>query len=471
MSKNWDKGEEITAEGLNDQGLKVAAQDPADMTLHVFPGVAIVDGTIVKYAGGDTGTFVAPSSDDRIDIVSIDAAGDINITQGSEDPSPTAPAYPSDETVLCEVYLRPGCTEILNEDDSSEAYISLDARPLGAGITLIDETAGAADAGKGIKTDADGLLDPSFLRAYRTIRKGSYALIDGSSTPKAVCMISGGMIALADADGGSTFQKFLGFVKEALAGFFPGWTYTNSNTGGTESLTIPAGQNLLLVVAAAEYASGSLPTGYTFNGVAMTASVQQGSDTATGRFWYLPLGTLASPLTANLVRTGGSISNQVALVYNNVDQSSPVSATQSATNGSDPSITIPGSYGTVVVACGGGNPVSVSNSGYTSRATSGSAGVKEIGEYSAAGGANTITWGNGGAATWMIALALNTVSGGTPPEVDVYYEGIIDGFSGLTPGSDYFVQNTAGAIGTSAGSNTIKCGKAISATELLIVQT
>jgi hypothetical protein len=163
MSKNWNKGEEITAEGLNDQGLKVAAQDPADMTLHVFPGVAIVDGTIVKYAGGDTGTFVAPVSDDRIDIVSIDAAGDINITQGSEDPSPVAPAYPADETVLCEVYLRPGCTEILNEDDSSEAYIYLDSRPLGAGSSLIDETTGATDAGKGVKTDADGLIDDSFM--------------------------------------------------------------------------------------------------------------------------------------------------------------------------------------------------------------------------------------------------------------------------------------------------------------------
>lgn len=165
MSKNWNKGEEITAEGLNNQGLKVVAQDTPGLTLKVNPGVAIVDGTIVKYLGGNTGTFVAPVTDDRIDIVSIDAGGVINITQGVEDPSPVAPAYLADETVLCEVYLRAGCTEILNEDDSAEAYISLDSRPLGAGISLIEETTGAADAGKGTKTDADGLLHPSFLGA------------------------------------------------------------------------------------------------------------------------------------------------------------------------------------------------------------------------------------------------------------------------------------------------------------------
>lgn len=466
MSKNWDKGEEITAEGLNDQGLKVAAQDPADMTLHVFPGVAIVDGTIVKYAGGDTGSFSAPASNPRIDIVSIDAGGTINITQGVEAGSPTAPAYPSDETVLAEIYLRVGCTEILNADDASEAYIYRDSRPLGAGITLIDETAGAADAGKGIKTDADGLLDPSFLRAYRTMRKGSAAAIDGSTTPKAVCMLSDGTITQADADGGST-QKFIGFVKEALAGFFPGFEYGLSSNSSTQSLTIPAGSNLMLIVAVGEYSSGSLPSGFTFNGVAMTASISQGSDTATGKFWYLPLGTLASPLTANLVYTGGIYDSYFAAVYDNVDQASPLQTTQVATNGTDPTVSLSG-YQTVVVACGGGNSVSVSNSGFTSRYTSGGAGLKLFGDYQA-NGSHTLVWG-AGAAIWMLALGLRTASG-TPQQCDVYYSGIIDGFSGLTPGSDYYVQNTAGAIGTSAGTTTIKCGKAVSATELLIVQT
>ena len=53
--------------------------------------------------------------------------------------------------------------------------------------------------------------------------------------------------------------------------------------------------------------------------------------------------------------------------------------------------------------------------------------------------------------------------------VDVQFTGIVEGFAGLTLGSVYYVGNTGG-ISTSAGDNSVKVGRAISATGLLIYQ-
>ncbi len=251
MSKNWDKGEEITASKLNDQGLKVVAQDTPGLTLKVNPGVAIVDGTIVKYAGGNTGTFVAPVSDDRIDIVSIDAGGTINITQGVEDASPVAPAYPADETVLCEVYLRPGCTEILNEDDSAEAYLYLDSRPLGAGISLIDETTGSSDAGKGTKTDSDGLLSDTFMFDGFGDGSDGAATLDGSTDYATWSSRSGDIYTMTrDAYLSALTINATKTLRPAGYRIYVKGTFTNNGTveynggnggGGTNDNRTPAG--------------------------------------------------------------------------------------------------------------------------------------------------------------------------------------------------------------------------------------
>ena len=67
----------------------------------------------------------------------------------------------------------------------------------------------------------------------------------------------------------------------------------------------------------------------------------------------------------------------------------------------------------------------------------------------------------------FIGFVTGTVAKGS--EADVYFVGVLDGFSGLTPGATYYVQDTIGTIGTSAGSTSIKVGKAISATELMVI--
>jgi hypothetical protein len=67
----------------------------------------------------------------------------------------------------------------------------------------------------------------------------------------------------------------------------------------------------------------------------------------------------------------------------------------------------------------------------------------------------------------MIGFTTTTASAGSP--CTIVAGGILEGFTGLTPGEDYYVQDTAGTIGTSPGSETIRVGRAISTTELIIL--
>lgn len=68
----------------------------------------------------------------------------------------------------------------------------------------------------------------------------------------------------------------------------------------------------------------------------------------------------------------------------------------------------------------------------------------------------------------MIGFTNDTVSLGA--DVSVQTRGVVSGFSGLTPGATYYLQNN-GSIGTSAGTVSKPVGVAISATQLQIVIT
>lgn len=72
-----------------------------------------------------------------------------------------------------------------------------------------------------------------------------------------------------------------------------------------------------------------------------------------------------------------------------------------------------------------------------------------------------------GASNFTGFAITNAVNGGT---VVVQTAGVVKGFSGLTPGADYYVQNSAGTIGTSIPVPEIYVGTAVSATQILIQQ-
>lgn len=61
------------------------------------------------------------------------------------------------------------------------------------------------------------------------------------------------------------------------------------------------------------------------------------------------------------------------------------------------------------------------------------------------------------------------ISNGTDGNsIDIQFSGIVTGFTGLSEGEKYYVQDTAGTIGSTVGTNEILVGIAISETELLI---
>lgn len=93
----------------------------------------------VKFAGGDSPNFTAPTSNPRIDLLVLDVSGGptgvLTRIAGTEAASPAEPALPDLKTniPICYVYTRVGQVKIVNFEDSganpTEGYIYKDIRP------------------------------------------------------------------------------------------------------------------------------------------------------------------------------------------------------------------------------------------------------------------------------------------------------------------------------------------------------
>jgi hypothetical protein len=132
------------------------------MQLYIEDGTYYIGTTRVLFTGGSTPTITAPVSHPRIDIVTADSTGTIAVTTGTESVSPTAPAYPANKVVICEIYNVVGETAMYDNENqqSGEGYIFNDVRPIVApvyvgsmsqlGPALIEQSAAeisAADSG------------------------------------------------------------------------------------------------------------------------------------------------------------------------------------------------------------------------------------------------------------------------------------------------------------------------------------
>lgn len=125
------------------------------LQLYVEPGVVYVGGTRVIYAGGSSPTVTAPSTNPRIDVLAIDNAGTLSWTTGSENASPTAPAYPAGKVALCELYNVVGETALYDNGNqhTSQGYVLNDVRP------IIGSTINLAALPNTIIPDGDGTRD------------------------------------------------------------------------------------------------------------------------------------------------------------------------------------------------------------------------------------------------------------------------------------------------------------------------
>lgn len=162
-------GGHISAAHLNMTGfnnLWVHQQTTADNTVAIDSGVFSIFGKVVKYAGGNSPTIAKPTTNPRIDLITIDQSGTVAVTAGTEAASPTVPAYPRDKYVLAEVYIRTTANPtivIKQGDDSTNSYILRDCRSQGvfglAGLELVAEGTFTA-------------LDPAQILASGKVTKG-----------------------------------------------------------------------------------------------------------------------------------------------------------------------------------------------------------------------------------------------------------------------------------------------------------
>jgi hypothetical protein len=86
-----------------------------------------------NYGGGNSPAITKPSSNSRIALLTIDAAGTLSWTYGEEAGSPTPPNTPSGQIPICWVYERTTMSGIYNYEDAgdhtSDGYIYRDVRP------------------------------------------------------------------------------------------------------------------------------------------------------------------------------------------------------------------------------------------------------------------------------------------------------------------------------------------------------
>lgn len=126
--------------------MRPRAKSPATLAINVAP--AELEGffrnvywnnTHVKFAGGDSPNFTAPSSNPRIDLLALDVSGGptgvLTRIAGTEAASPAEPALPDLKTniPLCYVYNRVTQSKVVNFEDKdanpTEGYLYRDVRP------------------------------------------------------------------------------------------------------------------------------------------------------------------------------------------------------------------------------------------------------------------------------------------------------------------------------------------------------
>lgn len=304
--------------------------------------------------------------------------------------------------------------------------------------------------------------------------------ISGASTPQAVFLNTLGKLRISDADDANRL-KFSGFVKSDITAPLSSFINGVAGSGTTISnFVAQAGNKRVAIVMIHLFTSSGTPTnptGVTYGGVAMT-QINAVSRTQHGlSIWYKVLGDNASSdsavniITSGQSGTGLNIYTGVA-VYNNTNQTTPY-LQQATGNGSAIAMSVTldptNEHSKIVYICGfqaGG--FSSYSSGQTERVNINS-GFAKIADVLNEWGASTVYTANSSSSGNYVtsAVELNTDTT-TLATAELQFNGIVGGFSGLTIGSYYYVSNTAGAIGTSAGGTSIRVGRAISATQLLI---
>lgn len=381
-----------------------------------------------------------------------------------------------------------------------------------AEINVVNETAGASDTiatvrtSKLVRADSTGQIPaaflsnaPSLVSSIQTTKIAGLSITQGQPLTSYYYQTDGGI---------KLDNKDICFITTGS----PGTTVTKSFTVGNNSnrdmtVFINANQTILTV---------------TYGGVALTSISSQ---TITVNSQILTAFHLSAPAigTANLVITlssSGSLGATISSYYNVSQTSQPevivkttatgATVTASMTTIANGALVLAG-MGYAVTASASGSITSITNAPNNFQANEASAGTGN-GFYTASadsgvvfpaaqtfsqavptglGGTNpntsiillsfapatvpvaavvpsssaSVAYGQNKYTAFM-GFANSTVSAGS--NVAVIIGGIATGLSGLTPNTKYFLNDTAGTIGTSTGTNSKSVGIALSATTILV---
>jgi len=368
-------------------------------------------------------------------------------------------------------------------EEATQAELTAGTQTGGTGARLflnpvhtVSTSAGAGDSGKIPRLNSSGVLDSTITGSSITKSYSVVENMDGTTTPVAVCVNADGKVQKAEADV-SGLDKFIGFCTDNITTAESSFINGSSNTGSTTlSFTANAGTNRVAFIhVALTGAPYTAPSSVTYNG--NNCTLIQNSNNGTTRLsatYYYVLGTnLSNDSAINIVVNGSSyttISIQ-ATCYGNVDQSTPVGIKAvSSGNSTTPNTTIdPTAVFSRIIqtTCGSGTSTLTANSGQTERVSTGlyANGFFDVQNKTGASTGYQITQSTSN--VWASQAFEVVVS--TSPTSLIKYSGVVT-TSGLTPNAKYYLQNTAGTIGTSAGSTTVLLGKALSSTELIIIQ-
>jgi len=281
--------------------------------------------------------------------------------------------------------------------------------------------------------------------------------------------------------------KFIGFAQTATTGIAPSLLDTTLSTGTSFSVDVPAGNDRVAVVfVSQDINTSSSPSGnptVTLGGVSMTqiatAEAKDGGSYVVNRTtaYILALGSnvSAGSQTLSISFSGNRVDEYTeVLIYDGVNQ------TTTYTDVSSQSITAAGSSSSTSNTPASANKVII-GAGTTSRIADTLTPQQDTAQNYA--GSRYLRGATVSLDTSLITFTIGTGSGSfrsivsvelgattkSAENVDVQLTSIVSGLSSLAESSVYYVQN-GGGIGLSAGSNSLVVGKAVSPTELLIIQ-
>ena len=475
------------------------------MQLYIEPGVVYVGGTRVIYSGGSTPTVTAPVSHPRIDVLAMDNTGTLSWTTGTENTSPVAPTYPANKVALCEVTNVVAETALYDNENqqSGQGYISTDVRPLlGTAVNLAAVTSDVLPDSDGTRNLGGASFE--WNNVYAKFLNGDGTGITNLNVPKLLASLTAGdTFTAGDAAYVGPFQSDGGILLDT--------NDVNNGASNSQSITVGSNANRMLVVFGFTTASSQSLGSPTFNGVAMT---QIGSGQSAGGGHEVWVWILPAPATGANTLTFGSYSSGNKPGYTwyslyNVNQSTTPDASggNSGTTGTTTqaiSLTAVAAGAVALIGyCSSVNPNSdngdlgndpqsfnnsysgISNSLYPAGKT-----VTQNFLYTGTGNGYGYNILSLAPATAPVTRALKASSGATLRfGLNTYtsFLGFADaaitagnagnfalagpannGLSSLIAGLPYYLNDTAGTIGTSPGTNTRKVGIALDMTHLLV---